>query len=127
MKSADRREAMGASGVEQIRNFILHYHLAEPELRIYSGSERRVQLLLDANTLLFSGFKWTRDARSYLQSNDKLDLMHFTRTAVRDVSRLVRFHGKVAENRLTEAKFAYDTYVHERARYHPDIATFKCR
>jgi len=98
-------------------NFILHYHLVEPEITISWGSERTVRLLLDANSLLFAGFKWNADARSYIQSNEKLDVMTATSTVIRDVGRLVRFHRKTAENRLSESKHAYDTYVHERIRF----------
>ncbi|UOA14035.1 hypothetical protein [Sulfitobacter dubius] len=101
-----------------LRNFILHYHLVEPEITISWRSERTVRLLLDANSLLFAGFNWAKDARSYLQSNEKLDVMAVTSTVIRDVARLVRFHQKIAEKRLCRSKLAYDTYVHERIRFH---------
>ena len=101
-----------------LRNFILHYHLVEPEISISWGSERSVKLLLESNYLLFSGFTWNADAQNYIQSNEKLDVIKATNTVIRDVRRLVKFHRKLAENRLGESKFAYETYIHERNRYH---------
>lgn len=108
-----------------LRNFILHHHLVEPGITISMGESRTVRLLLDSNALLFAGFKCKADAREYIRSDKKLDVLKTTTTVVKDVARLVRFHRKIAEKRLPEEKFAHDTYLHERTRFrHLQNATF---
>lgn len=103
--------------VKGLRNFILHYHLLEPEVSVSWGEARSVKLLLDANSLLYSGFKWTSEARVFIQSAEKLDVIEALSSIVSDVQRQIRFHRKIAEHRLAKEKFAYDTYLHERLRY----------
>lgn len=103
--------------VKDLRNFILHYHLVEPEVSVSWGEVRSVKLFLDANSLLYSGFKWTSKARAFLQSSEKLDVIETLSSVVSDVQRQIRFHRKIAEHRLANEKFAYDTYLHERLRY----------
>ena len=102
--------------VTGLRNYILHYNLVEPNIIVSIGEKTTVQLLLDSNSLFLDGYKWTADARDYIHSDKKLDVLQTTNTVVKDVARLVRFHRKIAERRLPKEKLAYDTYLHERTR-----------
>lgn len=106
------------SFAKDLRNFILHYHLVEPDIEISLGEARSVRLLLKSNALLFSGFNWKRDAQNYIQANEKLDVMKAINTVIKDVGRVAKFHHKVAERFLPDEKFAYDVYTMERSRYH---------
>ena len=111
--------------VKGLRDLILHYHLVEPNIIVSIGEKNTVQLLLDSNSLLFAGINWTADARDYIRSERKLDVLQTTNTVVKDVARLVRFHRMIAERRLPKEKLAYDTYLHERTRLiHLQNATF---
>lgn len=108
-----------------LRNFILHYHLVEPEITIKYREERTVKLYLDANSLLFSGFKWDSNAQHYIRSAEKLDVVAATTSILKDIGRVIRFHRKLAERRLSKSKFAYELYTHERTRYrHLEKATY---
>lgn len=103
---------------KDLRNFILHYHLVEPDIVVSLGETRSVRLLLNSNFLLSSGFVWKPDARKFIQANEKLDVTQATDTIVKDVGRIVKFHHKVSERFLPNEKFAYDVYTMERTRYH---------
>ncbi|MDF1853877.1 hypothetical protein [Pseudooceanicola sp.] len=100
-----------------LRNFILHYHLAEPSVTITWGDERTAKLLLNPNSLLYGGFDWTANARLYIQKQKELDVIATTSVVLRNVSRIVRFHRKMAEKQLRTSKLAFDTYRYERSRY----------
>lgn len=102
---------------KDLRNFILHYHLIEPDIEVSQGKTRTVRLLLKSDYLLFSGFVWKSEAQKYIQASEKLDVMKAITTVTKDVGRVVKFHQKMAERFLPEEKFAYDVYVRERNRY----------
>lgn len=105
------------SFAKELRHFMLHYHLVEPEMEVSYGAVRSTRLVLRADALLFSGFLWKSDARDFIRSNGNLDVVETTRLIVRDVARVVRFHRKMAEGFLCGDKFAYDVYLLERARF----------
>jgi len=110
---------VGAHGFAKgLRNFMLHYHLVEPNIAITLGEGRTVKLLLDSSYLLFSGFRdWSPDARDYIRKNEGLDVISAATSVVRDAGRVILFHRKLAERRLVREKLAYEAYLHERARF----------
>lgn len=103
--------------VKGFRNFILHYHLPQPNIQISYGVTRSVEIYLDSNSLLYSGFKWKVDARSYIQSGARLDIEKVTIIVFKDVERLIKFHKKIVEKRLYREKQAFDIYLYERRRF----------
>lgn len=108
----------GAHGfVKGFRNFILHHHLLQPGVQIKYGEVRSVKLLLNSNSLLYSGFSWTVDARSYIQSGAELDVLKVASIVSKDVERLISFHKKMVEKRMCAEKRAFDTYLYERSRF----------
>lgn len=102
--------------IKGLRNFILHYHLPQPGIQITSGKVRSVDLYLESSSLLFSGFDWTSDARSYLQREARLDIHNAVTVVMGDIDRLVKFHRKLSEKGMQREKFAYDVYTYERVR-----------
>lgn len=109
---------LGAHGfVKGFRNFILHHHLLQPYVQISYGDARAVELLLNSNSLLYSGFEWTVDARSYIQRGADLDVLETVNVVSKDVDRLIKFHKRMVETRLRREKFAFDTYIYERSRF----------
>ncbi|MDP3340647.1 hypothetical protein [Frigidibacter sp.] len=100
-----------------LRNYVLHYLLENPRTVIHINETRTVNLVMDANALLYSGFDWKSDAKSFLQTSPDLDVIEVTRAVAKDVARLIKFHENLVESRLSHQKIAYDTYIHERARF----------
>lgn len=108
----------GAHGfIKGFRNFILHYHLPQPGIKISYGATRSVEIYLNSNSLLYSGFDWTVDARSYIQSGELLDIEKVTTIVFKDVEKLIKFHQKIVEKRLCRERRAFDTYLYERCRF----------
>ncbi|MBN9890160.1 hypothetical protein [Salipiger abyssi] len=106
----------GHEFIKGFRNFILHHHLLEPEVKITYSQTRSTKLYLDSNALLYSGFKWTTKARHFIQKDVELDVTDAVNAVIRDVKRLIMFHRKMIEARLPEEKRAYEIYTYERER-----------
>lgn len=100
--------------VKGIRNFMLHYHLVEPQVVVHQSEERTVSLLLEADKLTRDGFEWSVGARTFLNENRKIDIISITNSISRDVSRLIEFHYKMVDKRLKKEKDAYEWYKYER-------------
>lgn len=105
------------SFIKDYRNFQLHYRIVEPHIVVRGGKERKSSLCLSANQLLFSGYAWKEEARIFLGSSEKLDVIRTAAVVLADVKRLVRFHRKFTERRLRHQKEAYEQYCHERDRH----------
>lgn len=102
---------------KDLRNFLLHYQIFEPDIEIHYGNHRTVKLFLKSHDLLYSGYTWKRGSRNYLQKLEKVDVIEMMRIIISDVSRLVIFHDKLVDKRLTREKYAYENYLNERQRY----------
>ena len=102
---------------KDLRNYLLHYQIVEPSIYISYGANRSAHLYLDPRSILYSGFKWKTKSREFLQKTEKIDVVQTLETVTEDVHRLVKFHDKLVAKRLSDEKFAYDSYMNERERY----------
>lgn len=104
------------SFVKDLRNFTLHYQIPEPSVTIQTSDKRVVSLNLNGVSILYSGFRWKRESKSFLQNNPELEVVDTVSIITRDVRRLVKFHNKLVSKRLVDEKFAFETYANERSR-----------
>ncbi|WP_417833949.1 hypothetical protein [Thalassospira xiamenensis] len=107
------------SFIKNLRNFILHNELVEPECILHHkfGEERTAKLVLNSSHLLRRGSKWNSQARQFIQRDESIDLIATVNLIVKDVARLIKFHQKLAEKNLSQDKMAYEYYVYERRRF----------
>lgn len=107
----------GAHGfIKGLRNLILHHHLSGINVTISYGEVKTVQMHLDSNSLLYSGFKWDATAREYIQREDKVYIQDSISAVSLDLERLIKFHSKIASKRLRTEKSAFEYYTYERER-----------
>ncbi|WP_146030367.1 hypothetical protein [Thalassospira sp. GB04J01] len=106
--------------VKDLRNYILHNEIVEPECNIHYDFEqgRSSNLVLDSSQLLRRGSTWWKGpAREFIQRAERIDILATVNCVVKDVARLIELHHKLAKKRLRAEKSAYDKYVYERRRF----------
>lgn len=98
------------------RNFQMHYKIIEPEFQGELSRTPKSKLLLDSSDLLYSGFDWPQNARKFLESRRKIDLIECSTDVLSDVRRVIKFHTNIVHSRRGKEQFAYETYLRERKR-----------
>lgn len=104
--------------LKDLRNFILHYRLVEPNYKCHIDMKggRSIVLYLDSHDLLYVGKKWSAPARAFLQKNDEVDILKCASQVTKDVDRIIQFHDKLMRIRLKEERYSYEFYLKERAK-----------
>lgn len=105
--------------LKDLRNFILHNELVQPQCLIHYDFDRgkTTKLVLESHYLLLRGTDWKKEARKFIQSGEHIDIIDAVRKVIEDVDRFVDLHHKLASKRLRQDKRSYDHYTHERERH----------
>lgn len=103
--------------VSNLRNFMLHYNLAQPRLEIKLTTTRETYLYLQSLDLLSQGFEWKTEARRFLASRVKIDINVLVQTVLSDVRRLIQFHKRVGPRWNSQEFTLYQACVSARRRW----------
>lgn len=103
--------------IKDFRNFQLHYRIVRPDIVTTTGETVTSKLCLTTNALLYSGYKWKPESRTFLELDSQIDVIETVSAVLHDIRRQTKFHRNLVRHRLRRERIAYDTYIRERDRH----------
>ena len=103
--------------VKDLRNYMSHYDGIAISCTHHVGNSTKSNLMVAADNLLYSGYVWKSLAREFLQASESFDLVQLMDRIAKDLGRLVGFHQKLVNRRLSFQRACFNRYRYVRVKH----------